>query len=32
MLDLIHEFDYIRCRLANTKKIACIFQNNPNLQ
>jgi predicted dehydrogenase len=31
MLDLIHEFDYVRWLVGKPKNIACVFQNNPNL-
>jgi predicted dehydrogenase len=31
MLDLVHEFDYVRWLVGKPKKIACVFQNNPNL-
>lgn len=31
MLDLVHEFDYVRWLIGKPEKIACIFQNNPNL-
>ena len=31
MLDLVHEFDYVRWLVGKPKNIACIFQKNPNL-
>jgi predicted dehydrogenase len=31
MLDLVHEFDYVRWLVGKPKSIACIFQNNPSL-
>ncbi|MFE3846694.1 Gfo/Idh/MocA family protein [Flavobacterium sp. LB3P45] len=31
MLDLVHEFDYVRWLVGKPKNIACIFQNNPSL-
>lgn len=32
MLDLIHEFDYLRWLIGNPERIACIYQNNPTLE
>jgi predicted dehydrogenase len=32
MLDLVHEFDYIRWLLGQPNKIACFFQNNQELK
>lgn len=32
MLDLIHEFDYLRWLIGKPKRIACLYQNNPNLE
>ena len=31
LLDLVHEFDYVRWLVGEPKNIACVFQNNPNL-
>lgn len=31
LLDLVHEFDYLRWLVGKPKNIACIFQNNPSL-
>lgn len=31
MLDLVHEFDYVRWLVGKPKSIACIFQNNHSL-
>lgn len=32
LLDLIHEFDYLRWLIGNPERIACIYQNNPTLE
>jgi len=32
MLDLIHEFDYLRWLLGGPQKIVCFYQNNPQLE
>jgi len=32
MLDLVHEFDYLRWLIGSPTMIACLFQNNPNLE
>ncbi|WJS95127.1 Gfo/Idh/MocA family oxidoreductase [Flavobacterium johnsoniae] len=32
MLDLVHEFDYLRWLIGNPATVACFFQNNPNLE
>lgn len=32
MLDLVHEFDYLRWLIGEPATIACFFQNNPNLE
>lgn len=31
LLDLVHEFDYVRWLVGKPKNIACVFQKNPNL-
>ena len=31
MLDLVHEFDYLKWLVGKPENIACFFQNNPNL-
>lgn len=31
MLDLVHEFDYVRWLVGKPSYIACVFQKNPNL-
>jgi predicted dehydrogenase len=32
MLDLIHEFDYLRWLIGKPKQIACLYQHNPSLE
>jgi predicted dehydrogenase len=32
MLDLIHEFDYLRWLIGKPEQIACLYQKNPNLE
>lgn len=32
MLDLVHEFDYLRWLVGQPKTVAGLFQNNPNLE
>lgn len=32
MLDLVHEFDYLRWLLGNPRKIVSFYQNNPQLE
>jgi predicted dehydrogenase len=32
LLDLIHEFDYLRWLIGTPKQIACLYQHNPSLE